>query len=86
MRLAAECGISSARVEYLEFEDAGEIEPAIVIERYDRAFNGEAVLRMHQEDFCQALGCLPENKYSMYGHVWRIGLRRLYRSPEIDWS
>ncbi len=67
MRLAAECGIDSARVEYLEFEDAGEIEPAIVIERYDRTFDGETVSRIHQEDFCQALGCLPENKYSMYG-------------------
>ena len=67
MRLAAECGIDSARVEYLEFEDAGTIEPAIVIERYDRTFNGGIVSRMHQEDFCQALGCLPENKYSMYG-------------------
>lgn len=67
MRLAAECGIDSARVEYLEFEDAGTIEPAIVVERYDRTFNGGAVSRIHQEDFCQALSCLPENKYSMDG-------------------
>lgn len=67
MRLAAECGIDSARVEYLEFEDAGEIEPAIVIERYDREVEGDSVLRLHQEDLCQAIGCLPENKYSMFG-------------------
>lgn len=67
MRLAAECGINCARVEYLEFEDAGGIEPAIVIERYDRAFNGGSVLRIHQEDFCQALSCLSGNKYSIYG-------------------
>ena len=67
MRLAAECGIDSARVEYLEFEDAEDIEPAIVIERYDREVEGDSVLRLHQEDLCQALGCLPENKYSMFG-------------------
>ena len=67
MRLAAECGIDSARVEYFEFEDAGTIEPAIVVERYDRTFNGGAVSRIHQVDFCQALSCLPENKYSMDG-------------------
>ncbi len=67
MRLAAECGIDSARVEYLEFEDEGGVEPAIVIERYDRVDNGVTVLRVHQEDLCQALGCLPENKYTMYG-------------------
>lgn len=23
--------------------------------------------RLHQEDLCQALGCLPDNKYTMYG-------------------
>lgn len=67
MRLAAACGINSAHVEYLEFEDDEGIEPAIVVERYDRIDRGGVVLRLHQEDFCQALGCLPQNKYTMYG-------------------
>lgn len=67
MRLAAACGIDSAHVEYLEFEDDEGIEPAIVIERYDRIESGGGVSRLHQEDFCQALGCLPQNKYTMYG-------------------
>lgn len=67
MRLAAECGIESARVEYLEFEDGEGVEPAIVVERYDRVCDGGVVSRLHQEDLCQALGCLPENKYTMYG-------------------
>lgn len=67
MRLAAACGVNVAKVEYLEFEDASEVEPAIVIERYDRLTSGDVVKRTHQEDLCQALGCLPENKYTDSG-------------------
>ena len=67
MHLATECGIDTARVEYLEFKDDKGIEPAIVVERYDRIRDGDCVLRLHQEDLCQALGCLPENKYTIYG-------------------
>lgn len=68
IRLAGACGIDSAQVEYLEFEDDdGGAEPAIVIERYDRMRTGDGVARLHQEDLCQALGCLPQNKYTMYG-------------------
>ncbi len=68
MRLADACGIDCARVDYLEFEgEDGQVEPAIVVERYDRKHVGSDVARLHQEDFCQALGCLPENKYTMNG-------------------
>ncbi|MDO5043565.1 MAG: type II toxin-antitoxin system HipA family toxin [Slackia sp.] len=67
MRLAAECGIDTAKVEYHEFEGRHGIEPAIVIERYDRLIIGESVSRLHQEDLCQALGCLPDNKYAADG-------------------
>lgn len=67
MRLAAACGIDTADVEYLEFEGERGVEPAIVITRYDRVSTKDGVVRLHQEDFCQALGCLPENKYTMFG-------------------
>jgi serine/threonine-protein kinase HipA len=42
--------------------------PCIVVERYDRttATDG-AVTRIHQEDFCQALGFPPERKYQQEG-------------------
>ncbi|MEA3363873.1 MAG: type II toxin-antitoxin system HipA family toxin [Thermodesulfobacteriota bacterium] len=33
------------------------------IERYDRAKGKDALKRVHQEDFCQAMGMLPEYKY-----------------------
>lgn len=40
---------------------------AYVVERYDRAIEGDHVRRIHQEDFCQALGVPPEIKYENEG-------------------
>lgn len=56
-------GMPVARTEYREFAGV----PAIVIERYDRLRldNGQ-VLRLHQEDFCQATSTLPQNKYESH--------------------
>lgn len=60
LRLARACGIPAARVEYAVFDG----EPAIVVERYDRMRDSTGgVARLHQEDFCQALGVLPQSKY-----------------------
>lgn len=38
-------------------------ESAIVVDRYDRAQVGERLVRVHQEDLCQALGFPPSRKY-----------------------
>ena len=67
MKVAARLGIPVANVEYLEFTGDDDPEPAIVIERYDRLVKEGRITRLHQEDLCQALSCLPENKYTMYG-------------------
>ena len=37
------------------------------IQRYDRVQNQGFIKRIHQEDFCQALGVVPENKYQFEG-------------------
>lgn len=42
-------------------------ERVFVVERYDRLTQGDQVKRLHQEDFCQALGILPEFKYEAEG-------------------
>src|SRR5690606_42040524 len=51
-------------------EKAGNID-YVLIERYDRVFRGaddRPILdRIHQEDFCQALGIVPERKYQAEG-------------------
>jgi serine/threonine-protein kinase HipA len=39
----------------------------LLVERYDRHFTGERYERLHQEDFCQAVGIPPELKYEREG-------------------
>ncbi|HEX5526124.1 MAG TPA: type II toxin-antitoxin system HipA family toxin [Solirubrobacterales bacterium] len=40
---------------------------ALLVERYDRIQRGTEVRRIHQEDFCQATGRPPEQKYESEG-------------------
>ena len=39
----------------------------LLVERYDREVNDTGLQRLHQEDFCQALGVVPEMKYQNEG-------------------
>jgi len=59
--------------------------PCLLVRRYDRDIDGKtgAVLRVHQEDFCQALGRLPEQKYQLDGGPIVRDVVRLLRS---GWS
>lgn len=64
MRVAKTCGLEVADVEYRLFED----EPAIIVSRYDRILMpNDAVVRLHQEDLCQSLGIMPDQKYTADG-------------------
>jgi serine/threonine-protein kinase HipA len=64
MRVAKHLGLEVANVETTEI--AGR--KLIVVERYDREVSTDgAVARIHQEDFCQALGIAPESKYEEDG-------------------
>lgn len=64
MKTARRVGIPTANVSYCTFED----EAALVVERYDRMVNSSGnIERLHQEDFCQALGVLPSQKYTADG-------------------
>ena len=60
--LAGSCGIDTVSI----FE-IPQIPGAIAVERYDRVWtdskDGRVVSRVHQEDFCQALGLAPFYKY-----------------------
>lgn len=59
MRAAAALGLLVADTAYVEFED----QPAIVVTRFDRRVRDGALVRVHQEDLCQALGLDPSRKY-----------------------
>jgi serine/threonine-protein kinase HipA len=66
MRLAARCGLSTAGVELIAV--AGR--PCLVVERFDRQQSTWPPRRVHQEDFCQALGLTPDFKYQKEG--WQL--------------
>jgi serine/threonine-protein kinase HipA len=62
--LAQALQLPAARSEVHRFGD----EVAIVIERYDRVSLPEGdIIRIHQEDMCQALGVMPTSKYKSEG-------------------
>ncbi len=64
MSLAKLCGIDVAEVDVGSAEDL----PYLIIQRFDRVKFGNGKLkRIHQEDFCQALGISPEKKYQKEG-------------------
>ncbi|MGH7013405.1 MAG: type II toxin-antitoxin system HipA family toxin [Stellaceae bacterium] len=63
LALARACGLPTAASRVLRFD--GEI--AVVVERYDRVQSGNEILRVHQEDACQALGIMPTRKYQNEG-------------------
>ena len=68
MNLAAASGLPAAGVETRTIDGID----FLVVERYDRhhsksADDNPTLERLHQEDFCQALGFLSEMKYQMEG-------------------
>jgi len=65
MMLAAELGLPVAKVEARVLE--GNRGAFLLVERYDRLIQGDRVLRLHQEDFCQALGVPSSRKYQSEG-------------------
>jgi len=64
MRLARNLGLEVANVETRIVNGR----KLLVVERYDRLVHLDgSVERIHQEDFCQAVGVDPEKKYEEYG-------------------
>lgn len=64
MTLARAVGLDVPNVEYRRIGE----KPCILVQRYDRKTdeNGRTT-RIHQEDFCQAMGFPPERKYQTEG-------------------
>lgn len=81
MMLARAVGVSAAETQIVE---VGGI-PCLVVTRYDRFTDPETgkTKRIHQEDFCQALGRVPEQKYQSEGGPLAREIVHLIRS---GWS
>jgi len=64
MRLAGAIGLDVASVEPRVVRDR----TFLLVQRYDRSVSANGnIHRIHQEDFCQALGVPPETKYASEG-------------------
>lgn len=61
--LAKALGLRAANSEIIRFGN----ETAICVERYDRIVSGRKIIRVHQEDACQALSIHPAGKYESEG-------------------
>ena len=84
MRLCAALGLPVATTEILDFED----ERVLCIERFDRRWTEDGrLLRLPQEDFCQALSIPPIRKYNRDGGPGIVESLRLLQAsnkPEAD--
>ncbi|MCL4846684.1 MAG: type II toxin-antitoxin system HipA family toxin [Acidobacteria bacterium] len=81
MTLAAAVGLSVAPATVRSVKGR----PYLLVTRYDRRFdaNGQAH-RLHQEDFCQALGIVPERKYAAEGGpTFKTGFDLLRRATTV---
>ncbi|WP_027516013.1 type II toxin-antitoxin system HipA family toxin [Bradyrhizobium sp. WSM1417] len=78
--LARNLGLPVADTQVMRFGK----EIAIVIERYDRQFSGNEIVRVHQEDICQALGILPTMKYQNDGGPSPAAVIELLRTYSTD--
>lgn len=90
MRTAHHLGMPVAPVELARLED----KDVLVVARYDRMDTGDRVVRLHQEDLCQAHGLEPERKYEATGgpslrqcakvlRDWTQGDEDLYRLVDL---
>lgn len=58
--------------------------PVIVVERYDRVRDGDRMIRIHQEDMCQALACPPQRKYQNQGGPSAANILTVIRDYSSD--
>lgn len=84
MQLAKQMGLNVPSVELWQLNFG----PVFLTERYDRCHHADGtVSRLHQEDFCQALGKMPDQKYQNEGGPSFTDCERMLRygvQPVLD--
>ena len=80
MALAQVAGLDVPRSFIHQHSDAPRV---FVVKRYDRIETAEGIRRLHQEDFCQALGIPPEFKYEAEGGPALASSFKLLRHASI---
>ena len=61
--VAREAGLNVPKSRIMTIED----QTFMIMSRYDRVMRNGSLVRIHQEDFCQALGLMPARKYQRHG-------------------
>ena len=95
MMTAAKCGIDVPESFIIDLGSGNDSEVLYATRRYDRTFEGSVnmisglfcPLRLHQEDFAQAMGISSANKYEKYhaGYMRRMfGILRQYSANPIS--
>ena len=82
LELSRKCGFVTAQAEVLNVRDLFSELDVLVITRFDRALNENGqIIRVHQEDFAQALGLPSRLKYERHGSSSRrfdiAGIRKV---------
>ncbi len=84
MKAAMYIGIDAAQVSFFAADGSDAGNPMLVVQRYDRIAGegttdeGVALLRrVHQEDFCQALGLVSDQKYETEGTFYIREMARI---------
>jgi serine/threonine-protein kinase HipA len=78
-KLAAAFGFAVAHCDIAHFED----QKVLVVKRFDRRFTDRgAIVRLPQEDFCQALGISPLQKYQTDGGPGITEIMRLLTASQ----
>lgn len=62
MKLASRCGLDVPEVKVIKGKN-----PLYLVKRFDRERIGKNFIRLHQQDFCQALGLTSQKKYEAQG-------------------
>ena len=73
LTLAARIGLPTAKADMRVVKGT----PYLLVERYDRVLKHGKRVRLHQEDFCQALSIPPEKKYEREGGPTIVDCLRL---------
>lgn len=85
---ARDLGLAAAASRVQRFGRGRAAEEAIVVERYDRRRADGTLVRIHQEDCCQALAVLPGRKYENQGGPSIVDIVTLLRAassqPTVD--
>ena len=80
LELTRSLGLPAARTEIVHFDDDL---PVLVVERFDRTWESDGqLLRLHQEDCCQALSVPSSRKYDNEGGPGMVKILELLEGSD----